>query len=54
MADHSCAKMLVRTDTLSLSIERRRSDVLLIAWIGRYSHGCRDVGIGVIGGVSRE
>lgn len=38
----------------SLSIEQGKNDILLIAWIGRGSHGCGDVGKGASGGVSRE
>ena len=54
MADQSCAKVLGKTDRLSMSIERRRSDVLLIAWIGRGSRCCRDVGKGASGRVTPE
>lgn len=38
----------------SLSIERGRNDILLIAWIGRGSQGCGDVGKGASEGVSCE
>ena len=47
-------KCLAGPMRLSLSIEKRRNDVLLIAWIGRGSQGCGDAGTGASGRVSRE
>jgi hypothetical protein len=54
MADQSCAKGRAGPIRQYLPIKRRRNDILLIAWIGRGSHDCRDVGKGANGGVSRE
>ena len=54
VADQSSPKCWAGPMSLSLSIERRGNDVLLIAWIGRGSHGYRDEGKGASGRVSRE
>ena len=54
MADQSSPRRWAGPVCLSMSIERMRCDVLQIMWIGRGSHGCRDVGKGASGRVSRE
>jgi len=54
MADHSCAKVLVRTDT-SIFVDRAEEERCTSDRMDRRgSHGYRDVGKGVSGGVSRE
>jgi len=46
MADQPSPRYWAGPIGLSLSIGRRRCDVLLIAWIVRGPHDCRDAGKG--------
>lgn len=54
MAGQSCAKVLAGPMRLFFVERAGKNGILLIAWIGRDSHGCGDVGKGAIGGVSRQ
>jgi hypothetical protein len=54
MADQPSARCWAGPMLLSWSIERWRCDVLLIAWIVRGSHDCRDAGKGANGRGSCE